>query len=278
MEHCAKQDRVVRMGLGGIGQRFGKGDRPLATPTVNGDVASRHWSLEAYTVRVLVVEDDPAIAGPLVRGLQRVGFEADHVATGQAALAAEPGDVVLLDLGLPDLDGLDVCRRLRQRSNVPIIIVTARGDEVDRVVGLEVGADDYIVKPFGMREVVARIRAVLRRAGSEPHASSVADDPTERTVAGGLTVDRRTHRVLVDDTEISLTPTEFDVLELLARDPGAVVRRSEILDEVWGGDWYGPTKTIDVHVAAVRRKLGDPGWIETVRGVGFRLVDVADRP
>ncbi len=226
-------------------------------------------------MHVLVVEDDPGIAAPLVGVLERAGFSATHVATGAEALAADPGDVVLLDLGLPDMDGLDVCRRLRARSGVPIIVVTARGDEVDRVVGLEVGADDYVVKPFGRRELVARIRAVLRRSGSTGGPQPDPQDAADRSVLGSLVVDRRAHRVLLGGDEVAVTPTEFDLLELLARDPGAVARRGEILDEVWDTEWYGPTRTIDVHVAALRRKLGD-GWIETVRGVGFRLVDPAD--
>lgn len=229
-------------------------------------------------MHVLVVEDDPGIATPLVGVLERAGFSTSHVATGREALAADPGDLVLLDLGLPDMDGVDVCRRLRERSAVPIIVVTARGDEVDRVVGLEVGADDYVVKPFGKRELVARIRAVLRRTGGAASTPDEHDETADRTVVGSLVVDRRAHRVLVADAEVALTPTEFDLLELLARDPGAVVRRSEILDEVWDGEWYGPTRTIDVHVAELRRKLGDAGWIETVRGVGFRLAAVTDGP
>lgn len=227
-------------------------------------------------MQVLVVEDDPAIAAPLVGVLERAGFSTTHVSTGSEALTTDPGDLVLLDLGLPDMDGLDVCRRLRERSDVPIIVVTARGDEVDRVVGLEVGADDYVVKPFGKRELVARIRAVLRRSGSAPNTGH--DDHADRSVLGGLVVDRRSHRVLLHGDEVALTPTEFDLLELLARDPGAVVRRSEILDEVWDQEWYGPTRTIDVHVAALRRKLGDSGWVETVRGVGFRLAEPVAAP
>lgn len=226
-------------------------------------------------MRVLVVEDDHAIAVPLARGLERAGFETVHVDTGAAALDADDVDVVLLDLGLPDMDGLDVCRALRERSAVPIIVVSARGDEVDRVVGLEVGADDYVVKPFGLRELVARIRAVMRRVG-DGQGSLTPEDEDASTEIGALVVDRRAHRVLVADDEVALTPTEFDILEVLARDPGAVVRRSELLDEVWGATWYGPTKTIDVHVAALRRKLAHPDWIETVRGVGFRLGAIPD--
>src|SRR6266516_3964214 len=174
-------------------------------------------------------------------------------------------DVVLLDLGLPDLDGYEVCRRLRARSDVPIIVVTARSDEVDRVIGLELGADDYIVKPFGFRELTARIRAVTRRRTPQGEGSlSVVQ-------VGALTIDRRTRRVMLDGDEVPLTPKEFDLLALLAEDPGAVFTRQRILEEVGDPHWYGPTKTLDVHVASLRRKLGDSGWIETVRGVGFRL-------
>ena len=170
---------------------------------------------------------------------------------------------MLLDLRLPDLDGLEVCRRLRERSRVPIIVVTARGEEVDRVVGLELGADDYLVKPYGLRELVARIRAVMRRTESVPTDGAMHVD--------GLEVDLRARRASLDSRELALTPKEFDLLALLARDPGAAVSRERIFEEVWGTRWYGSSKTIDVHVAALRRKLGDPGWIETVRGVGFRL-------
>jgi len=219
-------------------------------------------------VRVLIVEDDERIAAPLVKGLGREGFDAEHVASGGAALerlADGPlPDVVLLDLRLPDVDGLEVCRKIRAASEVPIIIVTARGEEVDRVVGLELGADDYVVKPFGFRELVARIRAVTRRAQARP------DDAGPMKV-GPLIIDPRTRRVTLDDRDITLTPKEFDLLAFLATDPDAVLPRHRILEEVWDPHWYGPTKTLDVHVATLRKKLGDPDWIETVRGVGFRL-------
>jgi two-component system, OmpR family, response regulator RegX3 len=175
-------------------------------------------------------------------------------------------DLVLLDLVLPDLDGYEVCRRLRARSDVPIIVITARGDEVDRVVGLELGADDYLVKPFGFRELVARIRAVTRRRQPRP------DDPGPVRV-GPLELDRRTRRVRMAGVDVALTAKEFDLLALLAEDAGAVLTRQEILEAVWDAHWYGPTKTLDVHVASLRRKLGDPTVIETVRGVGFRLCD-----
>ncbi len=219
-------------------------------------------------MRLLLVEDDDAIAGPLVKGLGREGFEVTRVATGADALAAGPADLVLLDLGLPDIDGYEVCRRLRADSAVPIIVITARGDEVDRVVGLELGADDYVVKPFGFRELVARIRAVSRRAAA-PEGGNGDADPVLRS--GPVEVDTRTRRVTVDGTEVVLTRKEFDLLALLARDPGATRTRDEILEEVWDAHWYGPTKTLDVHVASLRKKLGDPTLIETVRGVGFRL-------
>ncbi len=179
-------------------------------------------------------------------------------------------DVVLLDLGLPDVDGFDLCRDLRSRSDVPIIVVTARGDEVDRVVGLELGADDYLVKPFGLRELVARIRAVTRRAGPRADGGATGTD-TIAADTGALVVDRRTRRVTLDGEEVALTPKEFDLLSLLAGDPGAVFSRQEIIDSVWDPHWFGPTKTLDVHVGSLRRKLGDPLWIETVRGVGYRL-------
>ncbi len=214
-------------------------------------------------MRVLIVEDEDAIAEPLAEGLAREGFTVERAATGRAALEASGADIVLLDLGLPDLDGFSVCRELRSRSDVPIIMVTAKGEEVDRVVGLELGADDYIVKPFGFRELLARIRAVVRR--------STESRPTRSTRVGTLEIDVRGRRARVDGRELDLTPKEFDLLALLAREPGAVVSRAEILREVWQTTWFGSAKTIDVHVAGLRKKLGDPAWIETVRGVGLRL-------
>jgi DNA-binding response OmpR family regulator len=215
-------------------------------------------------VNILLVEDEDAIAVPLAEGLRREGFEVERVATGIAALAAPPPDLVLLDLRLPDMDGTEVCQRLRARSEVPIIVVTAKGEEIDRVVGLELGADDYVVKPFGFRELLARIRAVLRRTQRGSYDA--------RLVAGTLVIDLRARRVTLGGIEIALTPKEFDLLALLASDPGAVVSREHLLREVWNTDWFGPTKTVDVHVASLRKKLGDPRWIETVRGVGLRLV------
>jgi DNA-binding response OmpR family regulator len=215
-------------------------------------------------MHLLVVEDEDAIAEPLVEGLRAEGFEVTRAATGQEALEAGAVDFVLLDLRLPDVDGFAVCRELRARSDVPIIVVTAKGEEVDRVVGLELGADDYVVKPFGLRELVARIRAVSRRASGRPGPRNVLR-------SDGLEVDLGARRVTVDGREVQLTVKEFDLLALLAADPGVVVDRKRILREVWDTTWYGSSKTVDVHVASLRKKLGDPTLVEAVRGVGLRL-------
>ena len=214
-------------------------------------------------MKVLLVEDEDSIAEPLAEGLRREGFTVERAATGAEALAAGPADVVLLDLRLPDTDGYAVCRGLRERSDVPIIMVTARGEEVDKVIGLELGADDYVVKPFGLRELIARIHAVTRRTQPAPAAGPLH--------VGALEVDVRARRARLDGAELALTAKEFDLLAALAAEPGAAVTRQQLLRQVWDTDWYGQTKTIDVHVGSLRRKLGDPGWIETVRGVGFRL-------
>jgi DNA-binding response OmpR family regulator len=215
----------------------------------------------AARTSVLVVEDDPGIATQLVRGLRRGGYDVDHVTTGSEALRWGEPDVVLLDLALPDTDGVEVCRQLRQRSPVAIIVVTARGEEPERVLALDAGADDYLVKPFGLAELLARIRAVLRRV--RPGGELLRHGP--------LTVDLRTQRVTVSGQEIALTPKEFDILECLAADPGRVLSRQQILESAWDAHWYGPTKVLDVHVGSLRRKLGVPGLIETVYGRGFRL-------
>ena len=218
---------------------------------------------------VLLVEDDDTIAEPLVRGLERQGFTVRRAADGTSALAlvdVRRPDIVLLDLGLPDIDGYEVCRRIRLDSTLPIIVVTARGDEIDRVLGLELGADDYMVKPFGFRELVARMNAVLRRtsAASTDETAPIVLDP-------GLVMDPRSRRVTRDGEELGLTRKEYDLLALLASDAGAIHTRESILEQVWDANWYGPTKTLDVHIASLRKKIGDPSLIETVRGVGFRL-------
>ncbi|QKV90768.1 response regulator transcription factor [Streptomyces sp. NA02950] len=240
-------------------------------------------------MRLLLIEDDDRIAGPVTEGLERYGFTVDRARTGAAGLArtVEDPDLVLLDLGLPDMDGLDVCRRLRARSAIPIIMITARGEEADRVVGLEIGADDYVAKPFGVRELVARIRAVTRRtaghlapadapASAETPSASVPGAGPQRL--GRLEIDRRTREVRIEGCEVALSPREFDLLAYLAQDPGAVHSRQQIMDTVWDPHFFGPTKTLDAHVAALRRKLGDPAWITTARGVGFRLTVPAGRP
>lgn len=215
-----------------------------------------------------MVEDDPSIADAIVSGLRRHGFDPTLVGTGaEAVLGAADADLVVLDLGLPDLDGTEVCRRIRERSTVPIIVASARSEEVDRVVLLESGADDYVVKPFGLRELVARIRAVARRSAGSGAAETAA------VTVGDLTVDERRRSVTVGGDEVQLTAREFDLLAYLARDPGGVARRSDILHDVWDPNWFGSAKTLDVHVASLRRKLGHPEWIEAVRGVGFRLVE-----
>lgn len=214
------------------------------------------------SVRVLIVEDDPGIAGSLERGLGRAGYATVAVGTAEAAREARDYDVVLLDLGLPDGDGIELCVDLHARSDAAILVITARGEEPDRVAALDAGADDYVVKPFGFAELTARIRAVLRR-------TRLAD--THLLRHGRLTIDTRTRQVTLAGEEIPLTPTEFDILECLTADPGRVVTRQEIIERVWNTSWYGPTRVLDVHVAALRRKLGDPAAILTVYARGFRL-------
>jgi two-component system, OmpR family, response regulator RegX3 len=222
---------------------------------------------------ILLIEDEEAISEPLAAALAREGFEA--VVAGTAAegfelFSSRSPDLVLLDVMLPDGSGLDVCRDLRARSNVPIIMLTARGEETDRIVGLELGADDYIVKPFSAREVAARIRAVLRRA-EEPPAAEVGTPIT----VGPLNLDPGRRMARLDTQDLDLTRREFELLELLMREAGTVVTRERLIDEVWDTNWFGSTKTLDVHVSSLRRKLGDdsadPRFIHTVRGVGFRF-------
>ena len=219
---------------------------------------------EDSPARVLIVEDDQAILAQLVRGLTLAGYVTSAVSTGREALSAAPADVVVLDLGLPDMDGVEVCSQLRAASGAAIIVVTARGEEPDRVLALDRGADDYIVKPFGRAELLARIRAVLRR---------MRGPEGELLRHGDLEVDIRTCKVTVAGRAIEVTRKEFDILACLLADPGRVMSREQILEHAWDAHWYGPMKVLDVHVASLRRKLGFPGLIETVYGRGFRLAD-----
>jgi DNA-binding response OmpR family regulator len=220
---------------------------------------------------VLLVEDELSIAEPFTHALQRAGFRTTVARTGSEALsqaASRQPDVILLDLALPDVDGRDVCRQIRRDSSVPIIMVTASGTVTDRVVGLELGADDYVIKPFSTGEVIARIRAVLRRGPAQ--APSGAEVRVQ-----DLRIDEGARRAWQGDVELELTRKEFDLLLRLARDAGRVVTRELLMSDVWDMNWFGSTKTLDVHIGWLRRKLrddpADPGYIRTVRGVGFRL-------
>lgn len=222
--------------------------------------------------RILVVEDEESISTPFAEALRRAGFEPIVTATAAGALElaaeAEP-DLVILDLALPDGDGRDVCREIRRESEVPIVMLTARGTEMDRVVGLEIGADDYVVKPFSAREVISRIRAVLRRTGARERA------PEAPIQVGDVELDPAARIARRAGAELDLSRKEFDLLAELMRHAGHVVTREDLMAKVWDVNWFGSTKTLDVHVGWLRRKLGAGGasapQIETVRGVGFRF-------
>jgi two-component system, OmpR family, response regulator RegX3 len=222
---------------------------------------------------ILLVEDERAITEPLAEALEREGFTPTVAGTAKEALEKAGGsapDLVLLDIGLPDGSGLDVCRELRRHTEVPIIMLTARGSEADRVAGLELGADDYVVKPFSAREVTARVRAVLRRTGSAAGA-----DGAERIAIGELTLDTSRHEARVRGEALELSRKEFELLRVLMEDAGSVITREALIEEVWDMNWFGSTKTLDVHISGLRRKLDDdpkePRYIHTVRGVGFRF-------
>jgi two-component system, OmpR family, response regulator RegX3 len=227
--------------------------------------------------RVLVVEDEPAISEPLAEHLAREGFDPHVAPTIEAATEAyrtTRPDFVLLDVMLPDGDGRDLAREIRKASDVPIVMLTARGEEVDRIVGLELGADDYMVKPFSARELVARMRAIQRRGGATNkkgpiEIGAIRLDPGARTLTKG-------------GQPIDLAAKEFDLLHMLMADAGTVQRREDIMDEVWDPHWFGPTKTLDVHISWLRKKLEDdpatPVYITTVRGVGFKFVAPGDLP
>ena len=224
--------------------------------------------------RVLIVEDEESFSDALSYMLRREGFEAVVASTGPDALAEFDrggADIVLLDLMLPGLPGTEVCRALRSRSNVPIIMLTAKDGEIDKVVGLEIGADDYVTKPYSARELVARIRAVLRRRGDA--AEAPPDDGVLE--AGPVRMDVERHVVTVDGHEQRLPLKEFELLEMFLRNPGRVLTRGQIIDRVWGSDYVGDTKTLDVHVKRLRAKLesdpGEPKYLVTVRGLGYKL-------
>jgi DNA-binding response OmpR family regulator len=222
---------------------------------------------------ILVVEDEANIADLVDLYLSREGFRVLQQKTGVGALDAVRDHrprLVVLDIGLPDIDGLEVCRRIRSVGNLPVIFLTARGDEVDRVLGLELGADDYLTKPFSPAELVARVKAVLRRVDGGP--------PAEIVQAGRVAIDAGRREIRVDETPVEFTTKEFDLLRFLAERPGLAQSRQQILDGVWGFDWYGDVRTVDVHIAQVRKKLGDACTITTVRGVGYRLESTAPAP
>jgi two-component system response regulator RegX3 len=240
------------------------------------------WTAPARGRQVTVIEDEASISDPLRSALEREGFVVSLVTTGaegvESVRRAEP-DIVLLDLGLPDADGRDVCRAIRTTSQVPIIMLTARGLETDRVVGLELGADDYLVKPFSMAELVARIRAVLRRTDGRAPAPAAASGPAAVEV-GDVRIDPARYEATHAGAPLELPRREFDLLHALMANAGTVLARSRLMDEVWGVDWFGSTKTLDVHIAGLRRRLGDdaaePRYIHTVRGVGFRFASPAE--
>ena len=227
--------------------------------------------------KLLLVEDERAIAEGLAVSLEAEGFQVSWVKDGSEAMGAYERirpDLVLLDLMLPGMSGTEVCRRIRSTSDVPIIMVTARDGEVDRVVGLELGADDYVTKPFSSRELVARIRAVLRRAGGAEQG-----DPEAPAEAAGVRVDRIRHEVQVDGELVALPPKEFELLAYLVEQAGRVLTRHQLIDEVWGSDYVGDTKTLDVHIRRLRTRVErdpqDPVRIQTVRGVGYKFSDRA---
>ena len=223
--------------------------------------------------RVLVVDDEESYSDALAYMLRKEGFEVSVAGTGPDALVEfdrTGADIVLLDLMLPGLPGTEVCRRLRSRSNVPVIMLTAKDSEIDKVVGLELGADDYVTKPFSTRELVARVRAVLRRRGSEPEEAAPA-----ALEAGPVRMDVDRHTVTVSGAQVSLPLKEFELLELLLRNAGRVLTRMQLIDRVWGSDYVGDTKTLDVHVKRLRAKIepdpGAPRHLVTVRGLGYKF-------
>jgi len=229
--------------------------------------------MNSRTARILVVEDEPSLVETISYNLHREGYEVHSERDGINGLRAaqqQLPDLVILDLMLPGMDGLDVCRQLRRTSSVPILILTARNDEVDKVVGLEMGADDYVTKPFSMRELMARVKAMLRRKTAAPAVA--AQQPLQY---GAFTLDESRHEIRRQGTPLSLTPLEYNLLEFLLRNHGATFSRETLLEKVWGYDYAGDSRTVDVHVRSLREKIEDtpgaPRKLLTVRGVGYRL-------
>ena len=228
--------------------------------------------MTATPTRALVVDDEPSLVTVVAGYLQREGYTVDTAADGEAALAVARRtrpDVVVLDLMLPGMDGVEVCRQLRTFTDAYVIMLTARGDEVDKLIGLSVGADDYVTKPFSPRELVARVKVMLRR----PRAGAAADPQVRRF--GALTVDPQSREVHLDGTPVELTRTEFDILDALAARPRLAYSRAQLIEAVWGTGWVGDEHLVDIHIGHIRRKLGDgptgPRYIQTVRGVGYRM-------
>ncbi|MER0446348.1 response regulator transcription factor [Streptomyces sp. Edi4] len=235
-------------------------ERAVPTGRADPGIHPRRESLS-----VLVVESETRAADSLVQGLRRQGYQADSVATGAKALQSyRSADLVVLDLDLPDIDGLEVCRSIRAMSDTPVIALTARNSELDRVLGLQAGADDYMVKPYGFRELVARMEAVMRRVRPQQILEQVITH-------GPLRIDAGTREVLLDGQPVEMTRKEFDLLHLLACQPETVISRKQVMTQVWDDSWSRPGRTIDTHVSSLRNKLGSSTWIITVRGVGFRL-------
>lgn len=215
-------------------------------------------------IRLLIVDDDPRISAALSDALRRNGYDVSTAATAEEALASNRADLVLLDLGLPDMDGLDLCTELRKSSNVPIIAVTAKGAPTERVDGFKRGVDDYVVKPFSLIELEARIEAVLRRTG----LGASADQTIE---VGPLVIDEASHVASIDGQPIQLSRKEFELLTVLAKHSGQAFTRADLLLRVWHTNWEGKSRTVDVHIGLLRQKTGRPDLIETVHGVGYRL-------
>lgn len=226
--------------------------------------------------RILVVDDEESIVQLIAYNLRRAGYDVISALNGEDGLAlarSEQPDLVILDLMLPGMDGFDVCKELRRETELPILMLTARGEEIDRVIGFEIGADDYVVKPFSPRELVGRVKAILRRSAKKPKE---ADESQDTLVFGALSINFVTYEVARDGRRIDLTPTEYQILKILSQHPGRVFTRDELVDRVMGSDFFGDVRTIDVHIRHLRSKIeenpSEPRFIETVRGAGYKFV------